>query len=167
MPNSAKQPFPFWRFFVSLKGRLTRAPFIVFMLPMKLIATAMLITQYTDLSLIRALSFGLIVFQLVFVWPQYAVVVKRLHDIGRSSFFALHIPVYMVAWLAYLIFFYYYSRRQPLNLLPYVAYNLLQNITLLYGYLLFVVLAIVPGHKGLNHYGSPPHRSAQSISEVF
>jgi uncharacterized membrane protein YhaH (DUF805 family) len=167
MTNAIKQSFHFGRFFFSLKGRLTRAPFIAFMLPMKLLSTAILTAKYISLPLIPAFALGLIALQLVLAWPQYAIIVKRLHDIGRSALFAIHIPVYMIAWLYYLFFFYYLSHLQPLNLLPYVAYNLLEKIVVFYGYVLFFVLAFVPGTKGMNLYGPHPRHTAQSISNVF
>ncbi|CAL4867333.1 hypothetical protein MMA231_01585 [Asticcacaulis sp. MM231] len=166
MPESQAK-FRFWWFFFSLAGRLARKPFIAFALPMKLIAIAILLVRYAGVSLTPLVSLTLVIFQLAFAWPQYAVTIKRLHDVGRSALFALHIPIYLVVWVCYLVFFNYVSRTQPFNFLPYVIYNFTQYACLLYSFILFLVLAIIPGTQGRNRYGPHPHRPDQSASEVF
>lgn len=149
-------------FLTSLRGITSRWPFIAFVLPVKLLSDALLVTYYLTLTGVRFVIF-VTLFQLLSLWPQYAITVRRLHDVGRSAIFAAHLPFYMAVWCLYLAFFYVYSRLQLLNLLPYVAYNFVVFVHLLYGTILFLILSVMKGQTRNNPY-APLHKTA---SEVF
>lgn len=97
---AVKAPFKLGQFLLSLSGRVSRRAFILFEIP---IAACLLIGPAAARHLVRAAqtagvstmphistvmdAIGFIAF--ILLWPRFAVVVKRLHDIGLPWFSGL------------------------------------------------------------------------------
>ncbi len=187
MPAAAKPPFRFWRFFFSLRGRVSRLAIWAFVLPGKVVAwaaeylvrrdyyvpamNAYIATVKSDVAdthraeqafthtAIIMTSVELLSFLLI--WPFFALIVKRLHDIGWRGLFAL--PILLPALYAVVA-----GALQAVNHLHRVNLPVGPAFTVDYYYVwaLVLLLAILPGKTAANRYGPDP-RSAAQASDVF
>ena len=177
MPESQAK-FRFWWFFFSLKGRVTRVPFAVFLLSTRLAleAGSFIITQAVsndNIPLKSGLYLFLGLIGIVLLWPQFSVLTKRLHDISLPFWPAL---LYFVPKASQLAFLYFWQAQSRINALATptsaeVQFNIWASMLIpalnVGVWIGLLVLAFIPGTQGRNRYGPHPHRPDQSASEVF
>jgi uncharacterized membrane protein YhaH (DUF805 family) len=92
-----------WKHFADFKGRARRKEYWMFLLINTLISGVLLMLDiFIGLSS-NGLGFGFfsIAFALAVISPNYAVAVRRLHDVGKSGWMLLiaFIPLIGVIWL--------------------------------------------------------------------
>ncbi len=168
MPSSIP-PFRFWRFFFSLKGRVSRRAIWWFVLPVEAATDIIMygwrhlrpVAQGTSIddAIVYASVIGLI--KLMFLWPVFAVLVKRLHDCNVTGLIALPRFLPFVAIIGTAIGVLYIRGIDMLYVGSYI--NL--GATIYLG-LLILVLAFLPGSKGANRFGPHPRQSL-TTSDVF
>lgn len=170
MSDSIKQPFHFWRFFFSLKGRTSRLPFAAFILPCKIFFLGMpiLIRLNANTNGASAVPMQVAVIgaiHLAVLWPMFAVIFKRLHDIGFTGLLGLIglAPMCLAATISFL-----QIRAgmagQDLHL-PWAG--ILTNTLLCAMWACALALALWPGNKGSNKYGSSSRYPDMDKSDVF
>ncbi|WP_181404535.1 DUF805 domain-containing protein [Asticcacaulis tiandongensis] len=160
-------------FLFSLKGRVSRVPFIVFAIVYYL--TIFIATYWADtymdassFPLSRAWAFMVPGFiGAMFIWPMFATCVKRLHDIDRQSFWAwiILIKPVLAAIITYFAADIHFNRdAQPAELDRLVNWP---NLISYYVLLLQLVLALWPGTKGANRYGPSSKEKTVPIEATF
>ncbi|MFT4075344.1 MAG: DUF805 domain-containing protein [Asticcacaulis sp.] len=164
-----QRQFHFWAFFFSLKGRVTRLPFALTVLPFKLFFACVphVMRAYSLPVSSVTMVLGIItICHLIVLWPLFAVTFKRLHDVGLSGFLALLASVPgILNFIASFI--------QSRALLDH-AYNPTLHWTLMATTIAFytisactLALALWPGNKGPNQYGPSPRQPDMDKSDVF
>ena len=172
MPASIKQPFHFWRFFFSLKGRTTRLPFVAFFLPYKLIflGASMLIDAniYGTLSLqsVAAAMYArnaLNILNILLLWPVFSITFRRLHDIGLSGLLGLIWFAPAIVNAAVFALLMPATASNPFAMLPLI----LKSVCFYTLWAFTLTLALWPGTKGPNKYGPDPRQPIMDRSNVF
>ncbi len=168
MPESKPPPFHFWRFFFSLRGRVSRVPFAAFTLPVKALfffavtaAGHIFVTTRQDLALIL-----LGVLKWLVIWPSFALTFKRLHDCNLPGLIALALfaPAAVTAVQTVGEILTIHQGVAPTA--HSVVFGGASNI-FFYGLWLFALgLALYPGTKGANRYGPDPRHSLSPV-DVF
>jgi len=102
LADPRKAPFRFWRFFFSLRGRVSRWPFLAF----ALITHLGILAARQIIGIVAARQFGgdlsspnfeltglchtaIGLVDLVVLWPNFALLFKRFHDAGLSGLWSL------------------------------------------------------------------------------
>lgn len=178
MSEPDRLPFRFWRFFFSLQGRVSRLPYALFVVgPLAFFAALTLmhglIRQGFFVENPGMLYAAIGIAKLLLLWPHFAVISKRLHDLGSNLLpaFAWFLPlagsIGMTIWQMRPVSNPLETPSSPdvaVGIYAQLAFSVL-NIALL---LAAVILSIIPGTKGTNRYGpSPRATSAQAVSEIF
>lgn len=152
-------------FLFSLKGRVSRVPFVVFILTcLGVIYISRFMEASDDLSMLPILTTLMVI--ILLIWPIFSVMTKRLHDISKKSLWAL--PVALSP--AILIFFsIFYTMMGFLNPYPENEWLLSSPPFLFLGYIsvLTVALALLPGTKGANRFGPSPKEKTVPIEATF
>lgn len=168
-----KPPFRFWTFFFSPHGRVSRKAIWLFVGPIHTtffavswIIPAMLRTDIANGNLqnspwILANAF-LGLFILVLAWPMFAVIAKRLHDLGWIAAFGTAQLVGLALGMAYgaatVV-------TGPQTMSP--VFSITTMVLAYYHLALIALLAILPGTKGANRFGPPPGSLAPEAAQHF
>lgn len=156
----AKPSFRFWNFFLSPNGRVSRKPIWYFVAPIQ--ATFYAISWIVAQNVQAAIDGGdfrnspwlfgdlvLALFTLTMLWPMFALVGKRLHDVGWTA--GLGVAPFVVLVLAIVQSV---STLNGLGNIPTALYMLIPLLTY-YNLALIALLAVLPGTKGANRFGLP------------
>lgn len=147
------------KFLFSPKGRIGRVPFAAFVIPPTMVFVGIGVflafnATFIDDQTYDLLLMSLVVLPVLFLWPSFALTIKRLHDINLS-------------WPPALIWFWPFLAVASTFILRLLAgteadaqiYTTIgERVTVLNRLLLFLELALVavlsfiPGTKGLNRY---------------
>jgi uncharacterized membrane protein YhaH (DUF805 family) len=158
--------FQFWRFFFSLKGRVSRRAFAVTFIPARLavwgadeLIRAYQLHTYKISLAILGLALGAI--NLMCLWPKFAVSFKRLQDFSLPGAIAaiLFTPLALNVWNTVQIVI----ATHPLHTFTDSLSDLLFYV--IWGFA--IVLCLIPGNKGANRYGSPPRGPQTQAADVF
>lgn len=161
-------------FLFSLKGRISRKPFVVFILISHLtvfLSTHWANTYWAASSFSLSATWPLMIPGLIgtaFIWPMFAICVKRLHDLNRQSVWAwiIFIKPVVAAITTYFVADIYLSQ----NIEPTGLDWLINWPVMFLGYyilLLQLCLALIPGTKGPNRYGPSPKEKTAPIEATF
>lgn len=177
MTNTARALFKFWRFFFSTQGRVSRVPYTLsVVLPRLVLVAAALATNaivtpkdFQMSTMVRLADGGCF---LLLLWPHFAITSKRLHDFGFSLWPAL------VLFMPFLtgIMLGVALANHMLNIFSTAGSP--QSISLRYAHLILtglthittvasLILALVPGTKGINRYGPNPLHPDGAVTNVF
>ena len=180
MPESQAK-FRFWWFFFSLKGRVTRVPVWYFVLPLHVIfltfdIVSRIVPQNSDKILFENPWFiaglALAGFYVLLCWPIFAIVVKRLHDIGLSGMAALPClyPLLIILALG-LSESMYHSGIDIFEYIPFFRTDDYAQYVLsayyIYASILILASALIPGNKASNRYGNSVLQTVPATNEVF
>ncbi|CAN5165558.1 DUF805 domain-containing protein [soil metagenome] len=126
-----------WRdLFLSADGRLARTPF--------LIGAAILLVPFAFYQAVDSLTFHIVTGWLVYpllIYCGVCVLSKRLHDRGRSGWFALPIVLGLIATAPW----------------PNSFFDFLWMLVIVWA---AVELGVLPGEQGANRFGVNPLRPA-------
>ena len=168
MSESQRPPFHFWRFFFSLRGRVSRVPFAAFMLPVKaFFFFAVTAAEHSFLATRQDLTLIFLgVLKWLITWPSLALTFKRLHDCNLPGLMALVIfspaVVNAIQTINEVIAIHHGAAPNVSS----VLYNGASN-AFFYGLWIFALgLALFPGSKGPNRFGPDPRQQA-SPADAF
>ncbi len=139
--------------YTGFEGRISRGQFWIAMVVLVVVALLILTTSLwavgeRDYFAIRLNGF---VVTLAFLYPLFAVWVKRLHDRGRPGYM---IVVFLVPWLLHQITNLIGVTGDPtaINAMDVLFFG----INLVIGIWFFIDLGLLPGTPGPNKYGPSP-----------
>lgn len=156
-----KPPFHYWRFFFSPHGRVSRKAIWYFALPEKVAlhilgwSLTYIVQQQIDYPQSSPWMIGITIVglvDLILMWPVFAVVAKRLHDVGLTALFAFP-PFLSLAWLLFPMVSIATGFQTAAGYFEYI--NMVMQWISIYYLLLIAVLAVVPGQKTTNRFGPP------------
>lgn len=168
-----------WRFLLSTRGRTARLPYALFMVSTSLALFAAYyflfpIIMNTGISIASPVIsvFGLLAF--LWIWPSYALSVRRLKDINTQTwpavFFLLSFLV--VGLSGALPFAVPIGSPDGTGINP--DYEHIAHVIGTASYIidwlnraLILILCLIPGTKGANRYGPPPGQKAAPDLSVF
>ncbi|MDC7675607.1 DUF805 domain-containing protein [Asticcacaulis machinosus] len=161
------------KFLFSTQGRVTRLPFILFVVGLRVITEglAFLIRNYYPMDDIGRYGLMLTIpglIGMITLWPVFAVTVKRLHDINWS--FAPAIGHLLVPIIGFTATFLVASLNEPGTEPFYKAQQVVDWIMMAFTYYLYallLILSIVKGTRGPNRYGPAPKGKDDTAEAVF
>jgi len=145
-------PPTFGQFLFSARGRISRSQFwLKWVLPVLAITVVLLIVLIAavltgNLATAAFLSVILMVCFPITLWPNIAVLIKRIHDRDKSGWLMV---VYYVPGILYYIISFTAEQQSP-------AAMFLSLITLVVGIWFFVEFGCMRGTIGANRYGPDP-----------
>ena len=156
-----KPPFRFWNFFFSPQGRVSRLAIWAFVLPVRLSLLAIDLAMQTigfpfdsintfSSSPWYMLSMVKLAIIVVTMWPIFAILAKRFHDLGWTGLPAL--AAFMPIILGVLVSIYL---RVTGEIPPNPMIGRIQPILNDSAFVLALVLAFIPGQKTSNRFGPP------------
>ena len=108
-----------------------------------------------------------IVLEIILAWPRFAIMVRRLHDLGLPWYSGLPLIVAFSAQATYSASAYMFK------LLPPIAMEIdtfIAKFLPILGALNFGIILLAcffPSTKGANRYGLDPRRASNNASDVF
>jgi uncharacterized membrane protein YhaH (DUF805 family) len=86
-------------FLFSVEGRISRKPYVIFMLIVSLGAVVLSLFEGATINL-REVNNAQIMYLILMFWPSVAVQAKRWHDLNRSAMWVLiiFIPIVGLIW---------------------------------------------------------------------
>ncbi|WAC48449.1 DUF805 domain-containing protein [Asticcacaulis sp. SL142] len=160
------------KFLFSTQGRVTRLPFILFVVGLNLILTGSYFLIQTYFPKEDMMRYGLALSIPAFVtfitlWPAFAVTVKRLHDVNWSAFPALGLFIPIVVGIAGTSFISFQNFDTDQFVAAHQKVSWVTSISSYYVYALLLVLSLVKGTKGQNRYGSDPLSKGGGAEAAF
>ncbi len=164
--------FKFWSFFFSLRGRVSRGAYSWFEIPalafllligqvaVPAIMMAMATSANTDPGLISLVTSLAAVANFFLLWPRFAILVKRLHDVNLPWYWAtpLLLPI-ATSPLAYIDAIRVAQNGFQPTAVTYALGGM--NIALFWINLAFVVaFCFIPPRQPDNRFGSDPRQAA-------
>ncbi|WKL56145.1 DUF805 domain-containing protein [Asticcacaulis sp. ZE23SCel15] len=161
------------KFLFSTQGRVTRLPFILFVVGLRLvteIAHYFARNQDPSTSIIQYSNvFAIIgVVGLIALWPVFAITVKRLHDMNLPAVLALgHFIPFPLGFLSSQFILAQIQSPDSNSALFLSATQITMQIVYFYILALLLVLSLVKGTKGQNRYGSDPLSKGGGAEAAF
>ena len=144
--------------FANFKGRARRKEYWMFALINILMGYAMTLLDYLTVGLLGSLGVFSLIYGLAMIVPNFAVTVRRLHDVGKSGWFMLWgivpgILVFMAAVLSFSVNGGY-------------AFMGFFGILTLGGFIYLFVLTVTEGEEGKNEYGPDPKNPTNELDQI-
>jgi uncharacterized membrane protein YhaH (DUF805 family) len=171
---AAKAPFRFWSFFFSTRGRVSRGPFALFEVSLALAIIALAIGVFLSARQLSEDRGHFLIFTaalgslyVLTLWPRFAVMAKRCHDVGWSWIVALPmlLPLFFFGINIVLL-----QWRGSLDRDNMVVFNEVRSLaeaaTAVAYHCLILALCFIPGRKGANRFGPDP-RNPSLAADVF
>jgi uncharacterized membrane protein YhaH (DUF805 family) len=139
-----------WKYlFTSFEGRINRKPYWIGML---LFLAVWLVVFLVVWSVFGDAAYGapFFILQLVFIYPVSAILVKRLHDRNRPTYFVAFyvVPAALAALLGL------FGLSDPMN--PSALDTLLGIVMMIVGIWFLIDLGFLKGTAGPNRFGPDP-----------
>ena len=168
-----KPSFRFWRFFFSPQGRVSRLAIWAFVLPVRLSLLAIDLTMQaigfpmdsintyssTPWYMLSMVKLAIIV---VTMWPIFAILAKRLHDIGWTFLPALAAFMPIIGGILVFIYLQVTDEFPPNPII-----GRIQPILNDTAFVLALVLAFIPGQRTTNRFGPPVTGPADNPAHHF
>ena len=144
--------------YANFKGRARRKEYWMFALINILMGYAMTLLDYLTVGLLGSLGVFSLIYGLAMIVPNFAVTVRRLHDVGKSGWFMLWgivpgILVFMAAVLSFSVNGGY-------------AFMGFFGILTLGGFIYLFVLTVTEGEEGKNEYGPDPKNPTNELDQI-
>ena len=153
--------------YATFRGRAPRAEYWWYILFVAIVGLILGMIDFALFGPILGNYYGPLglTFTLACAVPGLAVLVRRMHDVGRSGWWALiRVPTYLTIA----------AGASPFNVLPALEGLGLPTAILVIGVLAYLILglavflfAVTEGYGGANDYGPDPYGAADELEEVF
>lgn len=137
--------------YADFDGRAHRGEYWCFWGVQTLIGLGLGFVDAVSESLVVSVTVGL--FHFATVIPYLAVATRRLHDTGRSGWWLVFWPVWLIVWSLVLIWFGAVVEEETLANTVAAASIIVMWVV---GFLSVLVFLLMPGTKGKNKYGLDP-----------
>lgn len=168
MAGNRKAPFRFWSFFFSLKGRVSLWPFLALIIPVRLVTFVsgeILRHSTRNVHAIAPLLSAIGLFELLTLWPTFAVLFKRFHNANTTGLWAL-VPFAPFAYGIYRGIEISIAVRHGAYK-PAPPWHYEQWIVLAIVWVPIIVATFLPASKGTNRFGPPPGQLPNLAEDVF
>ena len=141
--------------YATFDGRARRSEYWSFWGVQTLIGLGLGFVEAVSASLVLSVTSGL--FHLATIIPYLAVATRRLHDTGRSGWWLVLWPVWLIVCFVALVWIDSVSEEYTSASIVVVVFIAVMGIV---GFLSVIIFLLMPGQDGKNRYGPDPKDEA-------